>query len=476
MSARDSFPKAQLPSSHIFITLAQGSAMRTFALRPLLIYGLAGLGALAVVWLSAASAFVVFHADLVNALVRRQAEMQYAYEDRLAALRVQIDRITSHQLLDQDSFEGQMNQLISRQAQLENRAALIVQLADRATARTETPAALAGGGEPRVTRTTHGKSVPNPLVSIEPQADGPASVSGFAPLESRAEPHLPAAKPRPEGSETNQGFEETIGPARQRPTSPTGAASRDPHMSAADPLALGARLQMVDGALKAVEGTQLEALGAIEARTHRQVSRLQRVLAETGLSADRLVPPPPRPGEASGGPFVPFKIDPARSTFEAELAALQSSVLAADRLNRIVSATPLARPLSQRSEVTSVFGGRTDPFNGRMAMHTGVDFRGEYGAAVRATAPGRVVSAGTSGGYGKMVEIDHGNGLSTRYAHLSAINVEEGQWVPSGAIVGELGSTGRSTGPHLHYETRIDGEAVDPQRFLRAGARLDTAD
>ncbi len=248
------------------------------------------------------------------------------------------------------------------------------------------------------------------------------------------------------------------------------------HISAADPLALGARLQMVDGALKAVEGSQLQALGAIEARAHRRVSRLQRVLAETGLSPDRLIPPPSRQGEASGGPFVPFKIDPARSTFEAELAALQSSVLAADRLTRIVAATPLLRPLSVKAEVTSGFGGRTDPFNGRMAMHTGVDFRGDYAASVRATAPGRVVSAGSNGGYGKMVEIDHGNGLSTRYAHLSAIAVEEGQWVSSGAIVGQLGSTGRSTGPHLHYETRIDGEAVDPQRFLRAGARLDSED
>jgi murein DD-endopeptidase MepM/ murein hydrolase activator NlpD len=475
MSARDSFPKAQLPSSHIFVTVAQGPAMRTFALRPRLIYALAGLGAVAIVWLSAASAFVVFHADLVNALVRRQAELQYAYEDRLAALRVQIDRVTSHQLLDQDSFEGRMNQLISRQAQLENRAALIVQLADRAAARTESPLTANGIAAEPSPRTPHGqpKTPPNPLAAaVEPPAL-PASLSGFAPIDSRPDPHLPPAKPRPEGVETSHGFDEPIGTARKPQPGPSAT---DSHISAADPLALGERLQMVDGALRAVEGTQLQALGAIEARTHRRVSRLQRVLAETGLSPDRLTPPPSHQGEASGGPFVPFKIDPARSTFEAELSALQSSVLAADRLNRIVAAAPLLRPLSVKAEVTSGFGGRTDPFNGRMAMHTGLDFRGDYAAPVRATAPGRIVSAGNNGGYGKMVEIDHGNGLSTRYAHLSAITVEEGQWVPSGAIVGQLGSTGRSTGPHLHYETRIDGEAVDPQRFLRAGARLDSED
>jgi murein DD-endopeptidase MepM/ murein hydrolase activator NlpD len=122
--------------------------------------------------------------------------------------------------------------------------------------------------------------------------------------------------------------------------------------------------------------------------------------------------------------------------------------------------------------MTSGFGGRVDPFNGRLAIHTGVDFRGDYGATVRATAAGKVTIAGPMGGYGKMVEIDHGNGLSTRYAHLSAIAVQEGQTIESGAVIGAIGSTGRSTSPHLHYETRIDGEPIDPLRFLRAGEKL----
>jgi murein DD-endopeptidase MepM/ murein hydrolase activator NlpD len=113
-----------------------------------------------------------------------------------------------------------------------------------------------------------------------------------------------------------------------------------------------------------------------------------------------------------------------------------------------------------------------DPFLRSPAMHTGIDFRASYGDPVRATAAGTVVSAGWSGGYGKMVEIDHGNGLITRYGHLSAIDVEEGQSIRTGQTVGRVGSTGRSTGPHLHYETRVDGEAVDPQKFLRAALRI----
>ena len=94
---------------------------------------------------------------------------------------------------------------------------------------------------------------------------------------------------------------------------------------------------------------------------------------------------------------------------------------------------------------------------------------------MRATASGTVETAGWNGGYGKMVEIDHGNGYSTRYGHLSEIDVKAGQQVKIGQIIGKVGSTGRSTGPHLHYETRIDGDAVDPQKFLRAGLRLGNA-
>ena len=115
---------------------------------------------------------------------------------------------------------------------------------------------------------------------------------------------------------------------------------------------------------------------------------------------------------------------------------------------------------------------RADPFIRAPAMHTGLDIRADTGEPARATAAGTVTMAGWNGGYGKMVEVDHGNGFATRYAHLSAIDVEVGQAVRIGQIVGKVGSTGRSTGPHLHYETRVDGDAVDPQRFLRAGVRL----
>ncbi|MEM9207433.1 MAG: M23 family metallopeptidase, partial [Pseudomonadota bacterium] len=108
------------------------------------------------------------------------------------------------------------------------------------------------------------------------------------------------------------------------------------------------------------------------------------------------------------------------------------------------------------------------PFVRRRAFHSGLDFATPTGTRILATGSGRVARAGWMGGYGRMVEINHGNGLSTRYAHLSRISVKSGQRVTAGDVIGRAGSTGRSTGPHLHYETRIDGKAVDPMRFLSA--------
>ena len=129
---------------------------------------------------------------------------------------------------------------------------------------------------------------------------------------------------------------------------------------------------------------------------------------------------------------------------------------------------PLRYPLVGEAATSSPFGYRPDPFLGRPALHPGVDLIQPMGSEIKSTAIGRVVHAGPMGGYGNCVEIDHGNGVATRYGHMSEVLVSEGQTVKAGDAIGRLGSTGRSTGPHLHYEVRVDGEAVDPERFLTA--------
>ena len=166
---------------------------------------------------------------------------------------------------------------------------------------------------------------------------------------------------------------------------------------------------------------------------------------------------------------------PDAGTFERQLYRINIARAHVDRLTRTLGNVPVRKPIVGEIDLSSGFGVRMDPFVRAMAMHTGLDFRGSTGDPARATANGTVTTAGWSGGYGRMVEIDHGNGFTTRYGHLSEILVKVGQTVRIGQTVGRVGSTGRSTGPHLHYETRIDGEAVDPQKFLRAGLRLGNA-
>jgi murein DD-endopeptidase MepM/ murein hydrolase activator NlpD len=173
---------------------------------------------------------------------------------------------------------------------------------------------------------------------------------------------------------------------------------------------------------------------------------------------------------AMGGPFLPFfrTDDP----FERQLSRIRIAAREFETLAHTFEAVPVRRPTKAAIEITSGYGMRLDPFLKQLALHTGVDFRAEPGDPVRAAAGGKVTQAGWQGGYGIMVEIDHGNGFATRYAHLSAADVAEGTTIAAGRIIGRTGNSGRSTGPHLHYEIRVNGDAIDPMRFLKAGARL----
>jgi murein DD-endopeptidase MepM/ murein hydrolase activator NlpD len=138
-----------------------------------------------------------------------------------------------------------------------------------------------------------------------------------------------------------------------------------------------------------------------------------------------------------------------------------------DAIGQPAMSVPSSRPLNTAT-FTSGYGVRSDPFRGQAAMHAGIDLAAPTGTAVYATADGMVDHASWEGGYGNMVEIEHGKGLSTRFGHLSRVLVHAGQMVHRGDLIALVGSTGRSTGPHLHYEVRIDGRAVNPVPFLQA--------
>ena len=166
--------------------------------------------------------------------------------------------------------------------------------------------------------------------------------------------------------------------------------------------------------------------------------------------------------EAMGGPFEAIKgaDDPRFERLGLSLARMAV-------LERAIDGIPQVVPASIES-ITSGFGYRRDPFHGGGAMHAGIDFKGPIGSPIFAAADGRVTFAGVKSGYGNAIEITHGNGMMTRYAHLSRIDVKVGQPVAGGSTIGGLGSTGRSTGPHLHFEVRINDRAVNPRPFLEA--------
>ena len=221
-------------------------------------------------------------------------------------------------------------------------------------------------------------------------------------------------------------------------------------------------------ALDRIELRQISTLTAIEESYDNKAKRMRSVLTDLGVDPGKA---PGAPG-AIGGPFVPVTLTAEAGAFERQLYRINIARAHVERLTRTLGAVPVRKPIIGEIDLSSGFGVRMDPFVRAMAMHTGIDFRSSTGDPVRVTANGTVTSAGWSGGYGKMVEVDHGNGFSTRYGHMSEISVKAGQTVRIGQTLGRVGSTGRSTGPHLHYETRIDGEAIDPQKFLRAGIRL----
>jgi murein DD-endopeptidase MepM/ murein hydrolase activator NlpD len=188
-------------------------------------------------------------------------------------------------------------------------------------------------------------------------------------------------------------------------------------------------------------------------------SELEQLLASTGLDINRLLHSVDAPAE--GGPYIALN-DPRASALDHQRL---------DDLKRLAKNLPLAAPLKQYS-IGSEFGARIDPINHRASFHPGLDFDAPYETTVYSTGAGIVIYTGTMDSYGRVVEIDHGHGIVTRYAHLHRILVAKGQRVNLHTPIAELGSTGRSTGPHLHYEVRVDGTAVDPAKFMQAGKNV----
>lgn len=216
-------------------------------------------------------------------------------------------------------------------------------------------------------------------------------------------------------------------------------------------------------ALARIEARQLAFVEKLTRYADRRAERTAKAIRQLGLNPDAMVRTAGR--AAMGGPLeklatsVDGSIDPRFERLGLSLARMEA-------LDRGLEGIPQYRPAAH--SMTSSFGVRRDPFDGSTAMHSGIDFRGPTGAPIYAAAKGRVSFVGQKSGYGNVVEIAHGNGLVTRYAHMSRFHARPGQAVDAGDVIGGIGSTGRSTGPHLHFEVRVNDRAVNPRPFLEA--------
>ena len=405
-------------------TLGHGG--RQVRVRPVAFWIIVGSLVVMAGWSTMTATYFAFRDDVLTRLLARQAQMQYAYEDRIAELRGQVDRLASRQLLDQEQVESKLEQIARRQATLEFRSSALSSLPDVVSTGSIKPTPRANAPLLAPQTTPKPSPINDTIILVAPPE-----------REARLESRTPFNSIRLANAQNHAGIEGAL-----------------------------ARLQV---SLDRFEANQNKTLNTLEENYDAKARRMRTILAELGLDLGKIAPA--LPARASGGPFVPATAQ-GLTTFDRQLYRIRLVRGQVERLTKTLSAVPIRKPMTGELDSTSGFGVRTDPFLRAPAMHTGLDIRADTGEPARATAAGTVTLAGWNGGYGKMVEVDHGNGFATRYAHLSAIDVEVGQTIRIGQTVGRVGTTGRSTGPHLHYETRVDGDPVDPQKFLRAGVRL----
>lgn len=387
-----------------------------------------GIALVFAAWAGLASAYVLFRDDALKALISRQVSTNRNHDVQIAALEAELAQLRSAKFVDQDRIERQLAELARMQRTIEARHGALAALAQTVP---DTRGEITGS----IPKLPPAAKEQPPAHQLDPDAK-PRPISDIIHVEP------------PSNASVLQSRSALL-PVSLAPTMGSDAEN--------EIAALAQKLSRLGA-------DQANALNALETRLDDRLARTRRVLDELGLAR--------RPAmQATGGPFIPVHEAP-EDPFARQIYRVRHTATAIAQGNRQFEGIPVLPPLFGAIEVTSGYGRRLDPFLRQLALHSGVDLRGTTGDPVRAAASGTITFAGSHAGYGLMVEVDHGNGLSTRYAHLSKVIAKEGTRVSSGTIVGEVGSTGRSTGPHLHFEVRSNGEAVDPQRYLRAGLRL----
>jgi murein DD-endopeptidase MepM/ murein hydrolase activator NlpD len=464
----ETFPERQ-------IYIRSDGRVQFFTFGPTLQATLAGLSLLFLGWVAFSTVNVIFKDRIIAAKDHRFQQMQSAYENRVADLQTSYDELNGALVSAEDKFTKTADELQAKQN-------TIVKFLDR---KHQVDAMISGGAA--------GGPAGGATVVMPPPAAGNSAASdsldaGPMPADTDSSPDDSAASgsvlqmmpqpapPQPRTTkQTHASFLDLGNTVGNLAKALFGHAAKKPApQSAAFALHPGFRVlaQQTDR-LRHIGVAETAMMAAAQGQVADGVNTIHAVLHDAGID----------PAEFSqkyasafgmGGPDIPLESvklegisDPAFQNAYFKASAVLGEM---DELLGAMRHVPLTTPVSgPEFERTSGFGARIDPFTGRYAFHPGLDFAGPWGAIVHATAPGVVVEAGPHGGYGNMVEIDHGLGIHTRYGHLSSVLVRVGARVGKGAPVGKLGSTGRSTGPHVHYEVMYNDVQRNPSKFIEAG-------
>lgn len=391
------------------VIIARGESVRHFTVRPWVAALLGSIAIAMAVGYLIGTSYLMLRDDLIGGSIARQARLQHEYEDRISALRGQVDRILSRQLLDQQLVETRVVELMERQETLSSRYSKLSPLLDKAG-------------------------------DLDPMSTG----------------SIPVPTQRPKGEKSASLLPDfTMG---------AGKANRGAFtLNRADVL-----FETITNRLGTIETKQIKHIRSLTDAAFVKGNKIVDVAKSVGYSIGEEAPT-----SGMGGPFIAAESASFdNDVFIETIDNLDNALTRLDTLRNKAQTLPFTRPVKGQ-RMTSRFGTRVDPFNKRKAYHAGIDFGGGMGVPIRAAGKGKVTRADWAGGYGRLVQIDHGNGLSTRYAHMSKIKVEVGQFVQPGDVIGAMGSSGRSTGPHLHYEVRKGKKAIDPARFIQAGSKIE---
>jgi len=473
------YVRVTFPERQIYIR--SNGRVQFFTFTPLTQAIFTGISLLFLGWVAFTSVNVIFKDRIIAAKERHFEQMQTSYEGRIADLQLSYDELNGALIAAEDRFKATADAFEAKQRVL---ASLIDRKENLRASLGIGGTGLAGNTKAAgLSPSLEGIGIGGSLDVITPQmaaslappfAAGTGAIikpiEGMPTTESSTLPQRLAAVPEvvwsgishPERAPFFKGAVQRLGSLFGRKVSSGKVDNPTFH-----------DMEEQQTRIAGLGDVQPTLLSDAKKQVDLEIARLKRALQSTGINPKSIQTRVNRDQGSDGGPLLPLGPAQIATQDQAFNVGVIDTMTSLNELADVVtalSAVPLIAPVSGDS--SSGFGARNDPFTEELAFHSGVDLRGEKGSDVHATAAGIVVFAGPRGAYGNTVELDHGYGIRTRYAHLSKIAVAAGAKLDKGGVVGTLGSTGRSTGPHVHYEVWYDDAVRDPEKFIKAGRNV----